>query len=168
MKAEAFLQLVKRSMPDRSQLAAHGLDEEEIRDIQSIFVAPARGIAAPQGVTELERMIIEFDCSKLTVGLVRFNDRLELHAPGKCFALCEADPLVILPDGRVGLVDHAVPDGVHELCAASPDQFLEALALVVGCRGNHQSNIEPLAGYANAAGGPEYTDFYRMFLPYDS
>lgn len=165
MKAEAFLQLVKRSMPDRSQLAAHGLDEEEIRDIQSLFVAPARGVAAPQGVTELERMIIEFDCSKLTNGPVRFNDRLEVHAPGKCFALCEADPLVILPDGRVGLVDHAVPDRVHEFCAASPDQFLDALAL--DKRGD-QSSIEALAEYANAAGGLEYTDFYRMFLPYDS
>lgn len=167
MKAEAFLQAVERSMPDRAELAARGLDDDGIREIQSMFVATRRGTTAPTDANELERMIIEFDCSTLEVGLVRFNERLERQALGECFAYCEADALVIAEDRRVGLVDHAAPQRVHQFCAASPEQFLDALALVVN-RAKGESNVEMLTDCSNAAGGAEYADFYRVFCSIDS
>lgn len=155
-------------MPDRSTLISHGLDDQEVLEIQSTFLAAKRGgTVAPRNVSEIERMIIEFDCSTLEVGLVRFNERLEVGALGKCFAYCEADALVITEDGRVGLVDHAAPQRVHQFCAASSEQFLDALALVV-TREKGQSNTEMLAHCANAAGGSEYTDFFRMFASLDA
>lgn len=165
MNAETFLEFVHNLMPSRAVLLDHGLDDDEVRDIQSMFVTSRRGVAAPNGVSEVERMIIEFDCSRLEVGLIRFNERLERNALGTCFALCEADPLILLADGRVGLVDHAAPGSVHQLCASSAERFLDVLALALTLSERGEFTEEALVDCSNVAGGPECLEFCRMLHP---
>ena len=83
-------------------------------------------------------MIVEFDCSRLELGLVRFNDHLISLPAGSCFGACEADPIVVTEDGTIGLCDHARPDSVHQLCAADAERFLDGMATFVSLRGDKE------------------------------
>lgn len=164
MNAQAFLRHVEHALPSRTSLEDYGLDDEEIEEIRSTFLAPKRGPSDKRNLSPLERMVVEFDCSKLELGLVRFSDRLISLPLGTCFGYCEADPLVLTEDGSVALCDHERPDLVHQLCAENADRFLDAMATFVSLRSEKAAwmgKVDQAADKcATAAGGRKYMDFF--------
>lgn len=166
MNAEEFLRKLKQAMPDRATLESYGLDEEEIADIQSTFLAARRGVPAPDGLSEVERMVVEYDCSKLQVGLVTFNDQLVRLPEGSCFGACEADPLVVVADKSVAMYDHAVSGVVSFHCASNGNTLLSGLAQYVSIRKDREAWVgredEATMLCAEAAGGSQYSEFFRM------
>lgn len=170
MNAQTFLRLVERTMPSRTSLEEYGLDDEEIEEIRSTFLAPKRGPSDKADLSAVERMVVEFDCSKLELGLVRFNDRLIPLPWGTCFGYCEADPLVLTEDGTVALCDHARPDLAPQLCAENADLFLDAMATFVSLRSEKaewMGKVDQAAvKCATAAGGRKYVDFFRSLCSF--
>ena len=170
MTADEFLRHLEQAMPERSSLEAHGLDEDDIEAIQSTYVAPLRATTTASDVSEVERLVLDFDCSNVEVGLVRFNDRPMASPRGTCFAYCEADPLVVLRDERVALCDHASPQTIVLLCARDSSRFLDAMAAFVSLRRDKaawKGRVEQAATRcAHSAGGPEYQAFYRSLVAF--
>jgi hypothetical protein len=169
MKAEYFLSIVESDMTPEVELRRLGMDDNDVRMVQMAFVARRRNVHAAFDVTELERMVTEYDCTNLAIGSVLFRERIVPMAQGLCFGSFEADPFVIVPDGRIAMVDHAVRDAAPEFCAADSERFLEALAtsITIGLemelwKGRY---LNAVARCAEAAGGQEYFKFGRMICP---
>ncbi len=166
MNAQHFLRHIERAMPSRASMQEYGLDNEEIEEMRSTFLAPRRPVSIADGLSQIEQLIVGFDCSKLEVGLVRFNGRLVPHRAGTCFAYCEADPLVLVEDGSVWLCDHVQPDSVFQPCAESADRFLDAMATFASIRSDGESWMgrtgEAVDLCATAAGGERFADFFRL------
>ncbi len=166
MTAEEFVRRLAKAMPDRLALTAYGLEDDEIATTQAVFRAQRRPSRAPAGASELARLVVEFDCSHVEVGLVRFGARLERRPFGVIVAFCEAEPVVVAPDGRIVLHDHARPKSELMRCAVDSEHFLDALGVFVDMtrdkavwNGRFQ---EAVATCGRAAGGAEYDDFFRM------
>lgn len=170
MTADEFLRHLEQAMPERASLEGHGLDKDEIEALQATFVAPARATTTATEVSEVERMVLDFDCSKIEVGLVRFNDGPAASPHGTCFAYCEADPLVVLRDGRIALFDHASPRTLLQPCAPDSSRFFDAMAAFVSLRREKAAwkgrAEEAATRCAEAAGGREYRAFYRGLVAF--
>ena len=165
MSGEQFVAHLRRAMPDRETLEEYGLDPDEVADIQATFVAHARTSNGFTASNEIEQMLADFDCSKVEVGLVRFLERGEGHSLGKVFAFCEADRLILRPDGAIVMLPHSGTGGEIR-CAASPAQFLDAIALFADMIADKsawkgKTNIAA-ERCATAAGVPSDGDFYRL------
>ncbi len=165
MSGEQFVAHLRRAMPDRETLKEYGLDADEVDDIQATFVAHVRTSNGFTASNEIEQMLADFDCSKVEVGLVRFLERGEGHSLGKVFAFCEADRLILRPDGAIVMLPHGESGGEIR-CADSPAQFLDTIALFVDMRANKaawkgKTNIAA-ERCATAAGVPSDSDFYRL------
>ena len=166
MNAETFLQCLQDVMPGREALEDYGLENDEIEDIQATFLASARKSYEKEQGDEIQRMLAIFDCSRIEVGLIRFQDKVRSHLYGTMFAFCEADPLVIRADGSIAMYDHSNPDSMQLKCAVSSERFLDALARFVDIRSKKLNwkgrTIEAAELCANTAGGSEYCDFFRL------
>ena len=166
MLGSEFLAVVGKAMPDREGLEEYGLDDDEIDAIQSTFSYTARETQSSpvEPASELERMILDNDCSAIEIGLVRFLERPESHSQGVAVACCEADPVVVRSDGSVGVYDHGDPDSVVMECAGNPESFLDGLAAFIEVRANKsdwQGRHESAAHHCSVkAGGSAYTDFF--------
>lgn len=170
MNAEEFLQQVEKAMPERSILEEYGLEADEIADIQATFIAQRRSPSSTTARSEVERLVAEFDCSRLEIGLVRFSEELTAFADGRCFGACEADPLVVRPDGSIALYDHAQPASMLHVCANDAERFLDGLATFVRIRGEKSTWVgrveEAAKAYAHSAGGSKYKDFFRSLCAF--
>lgn len=153
-------------MPDRTALKEHGLRDDEIEELQSTFLARKRDAYLGRDFSEVERLVTEYDCSRLVIGLVRFNEHLVPLPAGVCFAECEADLLVVTEDGAVGLCDHDHPGSVHLFCAVDGHRFLDGMAtfvtMVADCASWMGRGDAAAARCAESAGGPQYSDFFRI------
>ena len=165
MNAAAFILHVERAMPSEAALKAHGLAEGEIDEIRATFLAPRRAASSAKYLSAVEQMVVDFDCSRLEVGLVRFSGQLVRLPRGTCFGHVEADPLVVTKDGSIALCDHARPEVVHQLCAKSADRFLDGMATFVSLRCEKAAWMGRVAEAAERcaqdAGGLQYADFFR-------
>lgn len=170
MNAEEFLRHVEGAMPDRSALEEYGLDADEIDNIQATFTAPRRGPTSSAALSEVERLVLEFDCSKLEIGLVRFSDQLTALPEGSCFGACEADPLLVTAEGTIALSDHAHPGSILQACAADAHRFLDGLATLVRLRSEKAAwmgRVEEAADVcAESAGGSQYREFFRSLCAF--
>lgn len=166
MQVEIFLEQLYDAMPNRDDLEDYGLEEGEIQEIQGTFVATKRRFSTGQGSGEIERLIEEFDCSKVEIGLIRFQGKLSNQPYGTVFAFCEADPLAICADGSIAMFDHESPDSKQVKCASNSERFLDALAAFIDIRAN-KSHWKGRIGEAaevcaNAAGGSQFQEFFRL------
>jgi hypothetical protein len=166
MDADTFLSCLNDAMPTRESLRDYGLDDEEIEGIRAVFSAPARNNAREGQSSELERLVAQFDCSRLEVGLVNFLGEIEFHLHGRIFAYCEADPLVVRENGVVAMYDHADPCSMQTECSSDSEKFLDALCEFIQIR-THKSSWkgrlqDASESCANAAGGVRYKQFYDI------
>ncbi len=165
MSGEQFVAHLRRAMPNRETLEEYGLDADEVADIQATFVAPARTSSGFIAGNEINQMMADFDCSKVEVGLVRFLEQGEGHSLGRVFAMCEADRLILRPDGAIVMLPHGGTGGEIP-CAVSPAQFLNAIATFVDMRTDKSAwkGKTDIAAErcAAAAGVPSDSDFYRL------
>jgi hypothetical protein len=166
MKAEHFLNVLRDAMPSRDTLEEYGLDEDEIEEIQATFLARARSASSRKGQSEVERLITEFDCSRVEVGLVRFLDEPRERDQGIQFACCEADSIVVKEDGSVAMYDEGATESKEVPCATDSQKFLEGLAAFIEIRANKshwKGRVDEAATRcAAAAGGGQSEEFFRI------
>jgi len=166
MHATEFLEIVHRAMPTREELESFGLDDDEIVEVQRTFTSKARLPSNNRRIAkdEVEKMILENDCSSVEIGAVQFLNEPASHAHGTVVALCEADRLVVRQDGSVVVYDHADPERIQMECAVDSEHLLDGLAAFVEIRRNRSKwrgrTQEAAAVCANKAGGAAYTDFF--------
>jgi hypothetical protein len=165
MLSTDFLIALQNVMPPRVELEANGLDPDEIESVQATFRFVPRSRSASTSRSELEKMILDNDCSSVEVGLIRFSDRPREHPHGTQVALCEADSIVVSPAGTITMHDHANPDKAMN-CAASSERFLDALGVFLTIRrekskwkgrGNEAAEL-----CAEKAGGINFREFFRL------
>ena len=136
MKATDFLHALRLSMPTEEELRLYGLDENEIGNIQGGFMAtPRAGAPSPPLVAgEIGQLVERYDCKSIEVGIVHFDQKLTSAYDGYKFGACESDPLVINHLGNVLMYEHSNAKHPPEICAISPEKFLDALAAFVEIR----------------------------------
>jgi hypothetical protein len=129
MRAEEFVQIYEGAAPERSELLADGLDEQDADAILEIFICPLRrGVSTGSVKDELLRLLTAFDCTKTGISALTFRSPPAPHPRGQLVGFLEADPLVSLSDGSVIMLDHGHPSSPGEICAISGERFLDALA----------------------------------------
>lgn len=172
MKAEKFVNELNIAMPTYDELESYGLDEDEIEDIQASFKASPHGNceAVVDGTGEIGRLIRCFDCSTLEIGLIHFDNELSSQPTGLRFGLCEADPLLVNPDGAIVIHDHSALNDELFRCSSSPDKFLDALAVflqVQSAKSEWKGRAEEAAERCCSASGEELSrPFYRMLCSF--
>lgn len=170
MNASEFCEQLATAMPTKAELEAHGLDEDDIESIQACFLAKKRNRVLQGNGSELKKLVYEYDCSSVEVGLVRFLEEPVDYAQGREFAKFEYDPLVVRRDGKVAMLDMLDRTWEYFICASSAGQFLDALAayaMQVKRRGEWAGKSEQATNqYSLAAGGPEYAAFWRTLCSF--
>lgn len=175
MKANEFVEVLRKAMPTRESLEEYGIDDDNIHYIQATFLAVQR-IASIEERAEakshsnpVSQLISEYDCSNVEVGLLRFASAILPHKNGSQIAVCEADPVVLENDASINLYDHSTNE-VSLRCAVDASHFLDALGRFVEIRGDKLKwlgNVEEAGRQcADLAGGPEYEPFYRMLCAF--
>lgn len=172
MNAEDFVARLRDAMPSQESLADYGLDDEEIDAIQLTFIAKPRDQvqSTQESNHEIQRLIRDFDCSTVEIGLVRFCNEFAHLQSGERFAFCEADSVLLRKDGAVALYAHSAPDSLLLECAADSERFLDALAEFVEVqkkKRDWEGRVQEAAiRCATAAGGEKYLDFYRLLCAF--
>jgi hypothetical protein len=162
-----FLLALQKVIPSASELEKYGLDPDEIKGVQSTFQYITRNMLKTSSdyKSELEKMILENDCSTIEIGLIRFLDKPYEHAYGKQVAFCESDPIIVQFDGTVAMYDHSVSDNMLA-CAINSEKFLDALHSFIMIRHEKAKwrgrGAEAAQVCANLAGGNKYLDFFRL------
>ena len=166
MTGTDFLLFLHEMMPPRAELEADGLSPERIEDIQATFRSVPRKPSGSSARSELEKMIIENDCSTVEFGFISFLDRPLVHRHGIQVAYHEADPIVVTPAGTIAMYDHEDPDFVIVNCAADSERFLDALSTYLAIRQDKSKwkgrNDAAVALCAEKAGGREYAKFSQV------
>lgn len=169
MQVETFLEILHKAMPTRESLLGYGLDDEDIRHIQLTFIARRRKTFSDSATPELLRMVTDYDCSTLEIGLLQFLSQPQEHPNGIHVANCEADPVVLKPDGTIVMLDHAAP-GAEQRCAIDSEHFLGALAQFVEIRANRPAWLgktnQAITQCTQAAGSQQCEDFYRILCSF--
>lgn len=171
MRSSDFLKVLSEAMPTSADLEDYGLDPQEIDDVQASFRSAARkslaGVASTK--SELEKMIIEYDCSTVEVGLIRFLPEPRVHPGGVQVAYCEADPIVVIASGLVVMYEHDDSDRSMK-CAINSERFLDALDVFITLRrekSRWKGRVDEAANLcADKAGGGDYVPFFRMLCGY--
>jgi hypothetical protein len=166
MRVDEFARLMSESMPTKEQLVEYGLNDEEIEEIQRTFRCQRRGPtdAGSDPSSELERLVVDYDCSTLEVSQVRFSGAPEAHPQGGVVVgYWEADPIVVSKDGEVVALDHA-DQATSTPCAADSRLFLEAMACLVRARSNRLQWKGRAAELAEACAQEAGGDRYRAFF----
>jgi hypothetical protein len=165
MHSTDFLVALHNAMPPRLELEACGLGPDEIESVQSTFRFVPRKPSGLVSRSELEKMILDNDCSSVEIGLIRFLDGPREHRYGVQVAFCEGDPIVVSPAGTVAMHDHANPDKAMN-CAADSERFLDALGTFLAIRrekSKWKGRVNAAADLcAEKAGGGDYTAFFRL------
>ncbi len=172
MNAEDFLKVIQSAMPDYEELKEYGLEDREIIDIQSTFkfTRKIQDTNLKKSVSELERMISEYDCSKIELGLIRFIKDSKQLKNGVMCAYSEADLLIVNDDGSVSIYDHAEPNRITQNCAVDSSCFFDALAEFIDIRKHKldwRGRIDEAAERCGGiAGGSQYEKFYFSLLSF--
>jgi hypothetical protein len=165
MRNADFLLALHNVMTSRAELEAYGLDIDEIEGVQATFRFSPRKQPSSVSRNELEKMILDNDCSTVEVGLIRFLDKPREHRHGVQVAFCEADPIVVSPAGLVAMYEYANPDKAMS-CAADSERFLDALSVLITIRREksrwkgRSNEVAELC--SEKAGGSNYIMFFRL------
>lgn len=171
MNSSDFLNALSEAMPTNDELKEYGLNSEEIDGVQASFRFIARNLLNEKIAvgSELERMIVEYDCSTVEVGLIRFLPRPQMHHNGVQVAYCEADPIIVNASGVVTMHSHDDPDA-SILCAADSQSFLDALSVFIKMRrekSHWKGRVEEAANLCSMkAGGGNSIPFFLMLCGY--
>jgi hypothetical protein len=165
-----FVNKLSDAMPSVEELDEYGMDESEIEDIRRTFFARKRDKPIDlSGLPEssLTRLVRDYDCSTLEIGLVRFRETAKMLEHGWCFADCEAEEVVVTRDGTILLVDAGHP---RLKCARDGTGFLNGLGEFIDLRRRKvewKSRVSEAARKcAVAAGGDEYVEFFEMLCSF--
>lgn len=169
MNGNEFVEALKNAMPARDELLRFGLSDDEINGVQNTFRASVRADSSSVdgASSELERLVTEFDCSTVEVGLLQFLALPKSHRMGTQVASVESDALVVRADGSVLMSDSSTSEVLLD-CARNSEAFLDALSAFIKIRRDKQSWMgranEAAMVCASAAGGSKYLKFYQVMF----
>lgn len=163
MKAEEFVEVLRASAPEESRLRDAGLTPGEARELLRAYDCIEReGHGLDSHSDELERLLVGFDCSRAEVGAMTFLAAPRLESRGVVIGHLEAEPIVLVPDGRVLMFDHEGGDEPRALCASSGAHLLDGLAHLVRAGTGHAARSPALCrACATMAGADPSSDFWR-------
>lgn len=162
-----FLNALVKAMPSHAELEEYGLSEDEIKSIQAAFQSTAReGSTLPSvAKSELEKMLLEYDCSTVEIGLIRFLPEPRTYQGVTIVAYCEADLIAVSEADAIVMHDHD-DFGRTTACAKNSEAFLDALTEWITLRRNasqwKERSEEAAKRCAEKAGGLEYLPFFRI------
>lgn len=152
-------------MPSQAELEQHGLDEDDIREVEASFLPKKRERFLQTDRSELEKLVYEYDCSVVEVGLVTFHQQPETCPEGQEVGCYDANPLVVLEDGCVVVLDMTDRTRVLYVCSADSSGFLEGLlkyALLIKEKDSWIGKGDEAARLCSeSAGGDDFFQFWR-------
>ena len=176
MTPDSFAGRLWEAAPTRESLVASGSPPEFVeRFIGGYMCKRVKPESEAVFDDPLLRLVDEFDTSTLEIGFVRFLREVEERGNDHCIGEVEADPILVDRNtGRVRNEEFGASGHVFCYCAASGEQFLEALLLVAAFLGkdfidDEDPEFQPRAHHvaskcAEAAGGNEYHGLYYMLV----
>lgn len=175
MTAQEFVARLEAAAPSEKALQRQGLSRAEARDFARSFV-PARRKRPTVAEAELGvigRLLAEYVCSHVEIGMVRFPDEPFRNGDLWVIARVEADSMVLEPNsGEIAVHEFGTKQHVLWCCARDGESLLDALAtaseylgrkLVDDSLQDDDAQIA-LRACTSAAGGKRYGPFYRMLL----
>lgn len=178
MDAREFKVKLERCMPNRSDLTALSLSDDEVDAFLRSFLLPERGsrlteTKLPGG---LGHLFDTYDPSDLEIGMIRFQSTPKADHSGWVIGKVESDWLKVdMESGEVCVEEFASPSGRKIWsCADNGESFLDALipaACFLGrclyeqeLAGNQIARRECIRACVDAAGGKRYSSFYEMLI----
>ncbi|TLU61986.1 hypothetical protein FE810_13085 [Thalassotalea litorea] len=152
MRAFEFVKTMISLMPKEEELLSYGLSNEDIVEIQKSFIATRnKDISSFENVSELEKLVTEFEFDSLQVASINFPKEAIKHDMGIITAYWEADPIVVTKNNSIVAIDHSVDSFVLSKCASDSNSFFEALAFVASIYQNSESRLNWAGKHAFAA-----------------
>jgi hypothetical protein len=163
MNADAFVHALRRLIPSREEAALRAYAPSELERLTRRYACPLREGRKPRA-NALEDLLHRYDVSALELGRVEFLAGARPHWAGQVVAFFEADPLVLVRQGEVALFEQARFGERLLVCAASAEQFLDALGCFVAGLRTRAAWLDDLDGAAlrcaALAGGAAFEPFY--------
>jgi len=134
MNADRFVEKLKSIAPSPEKMQSCGYLQEIIAEYRKSYFLERKTPEIPRIDDPLEHLICNYDTSKFELGVLTLGKEefyyTPIHSKVRVGAI-EADILVIDENsGEVELLDHSWPNRVIAKCAASGEQFLEAILLL--------------------------------------
>ncbi len=175
MDAESFKKALEEAKPSIEALMRDGLSWDDAMDITASWEVRDRTHREQNLLPDrtLSELFSRCDVSKIEVGMVRLHKNPEPVRRGWQIGQVEADDLILdINSGEIIVLSIDAVDHIMWRCARNGSSFLSALALTAEYYGKcaindlHGKEAQKHAFEACtlAAGGPSYSNFYRMLL----
>lgn len=178
MNAELFVTEIKKYAPNRESLETFGLSESFITKQLNKYNCHPRSKPLTEVLvnSEVVRLINEYDCSDLTIGILSFANEISENEDHFFIGNVEADILAINKvTHEIQVLDYTNVNWVINGCASNGGTLLDALfqciiffskSIDLGEEEKDKLAYEYVLSCSEKAGGEKYLDFYKLLLGY--
>lgn len=178
MNAELFVAEIKNYAPSRESLEKFGLSEKFISKQLSKYNCHPRSKPLTEVLlnSEVLRLINEYDCSELTIGILSFANEITENENHFFIGNVEADILAINKvTHEIQVLDYTNLNWVINGCASNGATLLDALfqcivffskSVDLDDAEKNKLTYEYVLFSSEKAGGEKYVDFYKLLLGY--
>lgn len=173
MKANDFVEGLKNIKVEADLMKLEGLSDEFIEGLRKRYILNYIGDISVSSYPII-RLIENYDCSDLEIGMITFNAIIEETENYIYFGKFEIDNLVIEKITGKILMKEYDTDHIFYECAQNDSLFLKALLSIATfiekssfdekLRDNVALNIQMAEEFGDIAGGEDYYFFYKMML----
>jgi hypothetical protein len=175
MNASEFVSVLAGAAPSIEDYKKVGLSSKEATSFRKSYFCPERKIPlAIAESNELFALMNWWNVGTIEIGMVRLASAPAKMSLGFQVGVVEADPLVIHANDEMAVHEFGTLDHILWPVAKSPNNFLNALAVVakfISDRGVDKIDFEDFDAAkavtkqcTTLAGGKRYYDFYSMLL----
>lgn len=175
-----FVEKLKSLAPSRDSFKQKNLPDDFIENLLDKYNCKERHRRKKRvfSVNELLNLLSNYDCSKVSIGIIDFLPEV-IEMPGYYyFANAEQDIIVVdKVTLGVNVVDPTEPSHIIWKCASNGGVFLEALLLCAefftarvkdySLLSNDDYTLKIANECSEIVGGPEYLKFYKMLFGYN-
>lgn len=173
MKASEFIEGLKGISVRTDLLKKQGVSDQFIEDRKRFYLAAYKG-GGHVSQYPLVELVENYDCSNVEIGMIKFDERVEVKGRFIFTGRFEVDDLAIdLTTGSVVMLECGLEHILYN-CAQNDSSFLEAILNIAvflerrtveeGLYENEELNIQMAEEFGDIAGGEKYYDFYKMML----
>lgn len=177
MNHQEFIeQLAGIPLPDEAYRQA-GLSSRDIKNIRKNYIPLSKKETNKKDAPSDDAIIslmASYDMSKVSIGMVEFNKKIEYDGDFIVFGKFEVDRMAINCATREVLVLDETTDKIMWRCAHSGSTFLEALIYIGkflekrsvddNLYDDEKANIKIAKTCSEIAGGAKYLQFFKMML----
>ena len=175
MKATTFLESVKNFRPSLNDFVQAGFGSYAQKLLEKYYYEEHDDKLYDN---ELVDLVSNYDVSKLEIGMISFNSKIEENSTCYFFGRYEVDILAINKASKeIVMLDNGDIDFVMRFCAVDANHFLDAMFVALKAitlflldnskakDGNYRSNIA--AECTKLAGGDKYFSFFNDLVGLD-